>query len=262
MDRVEQVAAVVVAVLARLFDGFILRQVGVAALVTDIGVEVELDPEFLAVLVDQHVGVAGIAVHLAPVFRHAAIAHQVGDLVRAFGRQRPEIPHHVVIAQAVIRPALLAADEVLEFQRIADEEDRRVVADHVEIAILGIELDREAARIAPGIGAPTLARHGGEAHRGLALRAGLEDLCLGIFRDVRGRLPRTERARTLGVGLAFGNPLAIEVGHLLDQVVIVQDDRAIGADGQRMLVALDGDTGIGGGGGNGLGHGAQLSLLE
>ena len=56
------------------------------------------------------------------------------------------------------------------------------------------------------------------------------------------------------MGLAFGDPLAIEIRHLLDEVVIVEHDRAVGADGQRMLVALDGYAGIGGGGGNLVAH--------
>ena len=38
-------------------------------------------------------------------------------------------------------------DEIGEFQRVADEEDRRVVADQVVVAVIGVELDREAARV-------------------------------------------------------------------------------------------------------------------
>ena len=98
VDRVEQVATVIVAVLARFLDCLVLRQMGIAAFRPDVGVEVEFDPELLAILVDEHVGMAAIAVHLAPVLGHAAIAHQIGHLMCAFRAQRPEIPHHVVIA--------------------------------------------------------------------------------------------------------------------------------------------------------------------
>ena len=55
-----------------------------------------------------------------------------------------------------------------------------------------------------------------------------------------------ERAAALGVRLPLGDPLAVEVGHLLDQVVVLEQDRAVGADGERMLVALNRGTGIGG----------------
>ena len=43
------------------------------------------------------------------------------------------------------RVPLLGVDEVRELGRLADEEHRRVVADHVPVAILGVELQGEAA---------------------------------------------------------------------------------------------------------------------
>ena len=86
-----------------------------------------------------------------------------------------------MVAQTIVGAPLLAADEILEFDRIADKEDRRVVADHVEIALLGVEFDAETARIAPGVGAAAFTRHGREAHRDIGLRTRLEQLCLGIL---------------------------------------------------------------------------------
>jgi hypothetical protein len=50
--------------------------------------------------------------------------------------------------------------------------------------------------------------------------------------DVVGDLEAPKGAAALGVGLAFGDAFAVERGHLLDQVVIVQQDRSVGADGQ------------------------------
>jgi hypothetical protein len=41
-----------------------------------------------------------------------------------------------------------------------------------------------------------------------------------------------ERPTTFGMRLAFWDPFPVEVGHLLDQVVILQQDRAVRADGQ------------------------------
>src|SRR3546814_5137826 len=64
----------------------------------------------------------------------------------------PEVPLHVVVAQTRIRQALLAADEVRELHRVAHEKDRRVVADQIVIALVGIEFEGEAAHIAPGVG--------------------------------------------------------------------------------------------------------------
>ena len=157
-DVVEQIGAVVVAVGPRQLVGFILAKVGIA--VALIGVEVELDPEFLALGIDQRIGVAGIAVHLAPVFRNTAVAHEIGHLMRAFWRQGPEIPLHVVVAHVVIRAAFLAPDELLELDRVAHKEDRGVVADHVKDAFVGVHLDRKAARVAPCVRAAAFACYG------------------------------------------------------------------------------------------------------
>ena len=73
----------------------------------------------------------------------------------------------------VRRVALLRVDEVGELERVADEEDRRVVAGHVVVAFLGVELDREAARVALGVGRALLAAHGGEPGEDLGLLADL-----------------------------------------------------------------------------------------
>jgi hypothetical protein len=128
-----------------------------------IGVEVILHPEFRTFRVDPHIRVAGIAVHMTPGFGDASIAHEPRHLVRRLGRQRPEVPLHVVVAQAVVRAALLRADEMLELQGIANEKDRRVVAHHVIDALARIELQGEAARVAPGVGATPLTGHRREA---------------------------------------------------------------------------------------------------
>src|SRR3546814_2561783 len=58
---------------------------------------------------------------------------------------------------------LLAADEVRKLHRIAHEEDRRVVADEIVIALVGVEFEREPAHVAPGVGAALLAGNGREA---------------------------------------------------------------------------------------------------
>ena len=200
-----------------------------------------LDPELVAAGIDPHVGVARVAVHVAVGLGDTAVAHQPRHLVGGLGRQRPEVPLHVVVTQSVVGAALLAADEVLELHRVADEEDRRVVADHVVVALGRIELQREAARVAPGVGAAALAGDGGEAGEHLGLDARLEQGGPGVGAHVLGRLEHAERARALGVRLALGNPLAVEVGHLLDQVLVLKQDRAVRTDGQREFVAGDRD---------------------
>ena len=113
----------------------------------------------------KRVGVRAVAVDVATAVRQAAIRHQDRHLMQAFRRQRPEIPHRGRRAQVGLRMALLRVDEVGELQGIADEEHRRVVADEVPVAFLGVELQREAAHVALGIRRAAFAGDGREAQQ-------------------------------------------------------------------------------------------------
>src|SRR3546814_2685860 len=53
-------------------------------------------PEFLASGVHPHIRMRTVAVHVAPGTRQAALAHHVGDLMRAFGIVGPEVPLHEI----------------------------------------------------------------------------------------------------------------------------------------------------------------------
>ena len=239
-DVLVEVALVVVGVDGRHLVGLVLGE----ELDALVGLEVVLHPEPLAGGVDPHVGVAAVAVHVPPGPRDAPVPHQPGHLVRRLGRERPEVPLHVVVAQVVVGAALLAADEVLELHRVAHEEHGGVVADDVEVALARVELHGKPARVAPGVGAAALARDRREPDQDVGRRAGLEDRGAGVGADVVGHLERAERAAALGVRLPLRDALAVEVGHLLEQVVVLQQDRPVRADGQRMLVAGDGDSGV------------------
>ena len=70
---------------------------------------------------------------------------------------------------------------------------------------------------------------------------------MAVLADVLGHLEEPVRAAALGVDDPLGHPLAVELRHLLDQVVVLEQDRPVGADGQRMLVARRRDAGVGGG---------------
>lgn len=52
----------------------------------------------------------------------------------------------------VVRLGFDRVDEVGELDRVLNEEYRHVVADEIEIAFFGVELDGEAAHVANGIG--------------------------------------------------------------------------------------------------------------
>ncbi len=182
-------------------------------------------------------GVRAEAVHEARRVRDAAIGEQDRHLVQALRRQRPEIPHRRRRAQVGLRVALLRVDEVGELVGVAHEEHRRVVADQIPVALLGIELERKAAHVALGVGGAELAGNGGEARQHLRLLAdGGEYVGGRIRRDVVGDGERAVGAPALGVHRALGDALAVLVRQLFDQLIVLHQQRAERAGGQRVLV--------------------------
>ncbi len=217
--------------------------------------EVELDPVALVVGVDEAEGVAAEAVHVAIGRRNAPVAHDDGDLVQRFRQRGPEIPVVFRAAQIGARVAFDRMVQIGEFQRIAQEEYRRVVADQIPVAFLGIELHREATNVALGIRRAAFAGHGGEAGEQFGLLADLrENFGSRVLRDVVGDGERAVSARTLGVHAPFGDDFAVEVGELLQIPDILQQLRAARAGGHHVLVVSDRTAGVGGQAGLVLGH--------
>ena len=164
--------------------------------------------------------------HLPIILRNAAVAHENRHLVQRFRMTRPEVPRRDVAAQVRVRIALLRVDEIRKLERIADKEHRRVIADDVPVALLGVELDREAAHVALGIGRAALARHRRESHEKRRFLADLrEHLRLRVARDIVRDLQRAECARTFCVDTAFRNHFAIEVSEFFEQPDVLQNNR-------------------------------------
>ena len=84
------------------------------------------------------------------------------------GHQRDEVPEVVVRRLRLREPAvgllLHRVDEVGELDRVLDEEHRDVVADEVPVALLRVELHREAAHVAGEVGRALVAGDGREPH--------------------------------------------------------------------------------------------------
>src|ERR1035437_9072290 len=121
-------------------------------------------------------------------------------------------------------------DEVRELRGITDKKDRRVVADHVVIAVLGVKLEGKAARVAGCVGGAELAGHRREACNRLGSLALLEEHRLGELRDVFSGLEEAMGAPAFGVHDALGDPLSVERLHLLDDVAVLEQDWAVRAD--------------------------------
>ncbi len=202
-----------------------------------VGLEVIFDPEGFAPGVDPLEGVRAEAVHVAIAGGNAAIAEQHGELVRGLRRMGEEIPGVLGLLHVGEGIALLRMDEVGEFQRIADEEDRRVVADQIVIALLRIEFEGEAARIAHHVGRAALQRHCRETQKHIgALAHGAEELRPGPVAAFPGDFEIAVGARPARVHDPLGDALAVETRQLLDQIVVLHQHRAGQARGLRTLI--------------------------
>ena len=140
---------------------------------------------------------------------------------------------------------LSAVDDVRKFDRVADEEDRQVVADEVPVAVLGIELDGKSARIARDFGRIAAADDGRKANRERRLLPLLLEQ-LGA-RVLRRRLV-ADHARRFELAVAdeparvhdpLRDALAIEVADLFEEVVVLQRGGPAAAHRPLRLVVRD-----------------------
>jgi len=186
-------------------------------------VKMEFNPDALVRRVDHRKGVAAEKVHVAEALRDAAVGHDNRDLVQRLRQQCPEIPVIVRAAQPGARVALDGVVEIGEAERVAEKEHRRVVADNVPVAFLGVELDCSATDVALGVSGAAFACDGREAdeqRRLLADRA--EDLRLGKASNILRHCEGAVGAPALGVHAALGDHFAVEMRQLFEQPYVLQ----------------------------------------
>lgn len=79
--------------------------------------------------------------------------------MECLGGVTPEVERHVGVLHARLRISLLAVDKVGELHGVLDEKDGRVVANHVIVALFGVEFDGETARVTIAVIGAALTRH-------------------------------------------------------------------------------------------------------
>ncbi len=181
-----------------------------------LGPKVKLHPETLVVRTDEAVGVRTETVHMAVRRRNAPITHDIGDLVQGLRQPGPEVPVVVRAAHVGARIAFYCVVEVRKLQRIAEKEHRGVIAHHVPVALLGVELQCVTTNVALGVGRAALTGDGREAgeQRGALTNLG-KQLGFGVAGDVMGDDELAKRAGTFRVHTTLRNHLAVEMSELL-----------------------------------------------
>jgi len=89
---------------------------------------VELAIDCLAVLVGELERVRAVAVHVTVSIGSTAVGEEEHHLMNRLRAMAPEIKHRICILEMRLRITLLRVNEVRKVDRIANEEDRRVVA--------------------------------------------------------------------------------------------------------------------------------------
>ena len=112
-----------------------------------------------------------VAVHVSEAIGRASIRVEDRRLVERLGAEGEEVPLGVRVLQMRGRVALLGVDEGGEEDRVADEEDRRVVAHHVPVALFRVELEGKASRVACRVRGARLPAHRAEPRRHIRLLA-------------------------------------------------------------------------------------------
>ncbi|CDN42513.1 hypothetical protein BN871_BK_00360 [Paenibacillus sp. P22] len=183
------------------------------------------------------------AAHLAVVRGNAFVGEQMHQHVGGLGSQRHEIPVAVGCLQVRAWIRLQGVDHVRELHRVADEEDRQVVADKIVVPLRRIELDGEAARIAQRLGGMLAVDDGGEADEDRRLGSGiLQERRLGPALHAGRRAEYAMRACAAGMDDALRHAFPVEMGQLLQQLVILQQRRAVLSGSSGILVVSDRDT--------------------
>ena len=228
LDGVRQVTAVEVRICAVDQLGLFPRH----RVHTQVRLPVELHQHGAPVRCHQAEGVDAEALHGAEGARDAAVRHVPDGVVLCFGVQGHEVPEGVVrglrLGDLAVRVGFPGVDDVRELDGVLDEEHRHVVAHQVPGALVRVELGGEAAGVTGQIARAAGAQHGGEAHEhGGFLVLGEQARAA----ELGGRAVAAERAvgtRAAGVHHALRDALVVEVGDLLAEVVVLQQDGPAG----------------------------------
>ena len=137
------------AFLGRFFSREILDSLG--------SLEVILNQESFALGIDPLESVRAIAIHVAISVGCTAVREQNHDLMLSLGSVAPEVERSIWVCVACLRASLLGVDEIRELDGVSDEENWRVVSDHVVVSFLGVELDGESSGVSVTVVGTTLA---------------------------------------------------------------------------------------------------------
>jgi hypothetical protein len=124
--------------------------------------------------------------------------------------------------------SLLGVDEVGELDGILDKEHGSVVTDHVVVTVLGVEFDGKSSWVTVAVVCSTFSSNGRETQECWSTLTNLvEELSFSVFGNIVSDFEISMSSSTLGVDDSLGNTLTVEVGKLINQVEVLENDWAV-----------------------------------
>ena len=191
------------------------------------------------------------ALHHPVTARQGTVGHQPHHVVHRLRLQTHEVPERVVrgsrLRHLVVRLRLERVDQVRKLDAVLDEEHRHVVADQVEVSLVGVELGGEATYVARRVDGAPGTLHSGEPHehRGTPGRLGQERRP-GILRHRLVYLEVAVGGRSPRVHDPLGDSFVVEPHDLLAQVEVLDQAWTSYPSFERVVGVLDQDCLIGG----------------
>lgn len=102
-------------------------------------------------LFSELVSMSTVGIHVADRLRCSTITEEVEKLMDTFGVADVEVPEHICIRKMSCRVSLMRTVQGRELNRIANEKDRRVVEDPVQVTLIRVDLHGPSVNIASGI---------------------------------------------------------------------------------------------------------------
>lgn len=166
--------------------------------------------------VDKHVSVDTKAIHVPVVLWDTEIIKEEREHVETLRVVREEVQYPPVLLNVGFGIRFQGVDHVGELHAVADEEDGEVVANEIEVAFSGVELDGKTTRISESLGAATLVDDGGETNNDGSLDTGSsEKISTSEVGDVVSDFEETFGTGTSGMNNPLRDPFPVEVGEFL-----------------------------------------------
>jgi hypothetical protein len=175
------------------------------------------------------------------------IIEEESEHVQTFRVVGEEVKDSPVLLDVRFWVRLKSVDHVRELHPIADEENRKVVSNKIKVPLSGVELDCKTTRVSQGLGTSTLMDNGGEPDNDRSLNTGSsEKVSTSEVRDIMSDLKETFSTGSSGMNHTLWNPFPVEIGKLLNEMVILKKDRTSGSNGHGGVVVPYRSTRVGG----------------